>query len=107
MIKCEKDSPVIELGGGVRRRVMSHGGKMMAVTVDFTAGSVGEMHAHPHEQVTYCVSGRFLLKMAEASCQIGPGDTYYCGPNELHGVECLENGRLVDVFTPIREDFLG
>lgn len=106
MAEYEKDRPVTPLGGGVSRRVMSSGGDMMAVTVDFAAGSVGALHTHPHQQISYCVSGRFVLKKAGTSCTIGPGDTYYCAPNEPHGVECLEAGRLVDVFTPIREDFL-
>ena len=106
MIDYEKNVPFQDLGNGTGRRVMSHGGGMMAVSVDFTAGSSGAVHSHPHEQVSYCVSGRFLVNLGNEEYPLGPGDTFYCGPNEAHGVTCLEAGRLVDVFTPMREDFL-
>ena len=35
------------------------------------------------------------------------GDGYYVAPDELHGCICLEEGVLIDVFSPIRADFLG
>lgn len=106
MLNKFSETPAIDLGGGVTRHVMSHDGSMMAVTVDFETGSVGAVHSHPHEQITCCVCGRFRLILGETVSEIGPGDTYYCSPDQPHGVTCLEAGRLIDVFTPQREDFL-
>ena len=106
MVTHISDMPALDLGGGVTRHVMSHDGAMMAVTVDFETGAVGAVHAHPHRQVTCCVSGRFRLTLGEETCEIAAGDTYVCAPDEPHGVTCLQAGRLIDVFTPEREDFL-
>ena len=106
MVNFLDKTPVIDLGCGVSRRIMSHDGGMMAVAVDFEVGAVGAVHTHPHEQITYVVSGRFTATLGDSTCEIGPGDSYYCAPNEPHGVTCLEAGRLLDVFTPQREDFL-
>lgn len=39
-------------GNGVTRRVLAHGGGMMAVEVTFEQGAVGPLHHHPHEQLT-------------------------------------------------------
>ena len=37
---------------------------------------------------------------------LGTGDTYYVAPNVVHGVEILEDTMLLDIFTPMREDFI-
>ena len=103
--KDDKDKKV-DLGKGVSRQVMSYGGGMMAVTVDFEKDAMGAAHAHPHEQITYCVSGRFLFTLDGVQEILNPGDTLYCGPDLVHGITCLEAGRVMDVFTPIRQDFL-
>jgi quercetin dioxygenase-like cupin family protein len=34
------------------------------------------------------------------------GDGFFIPPNLIHGAVCLEEGELVDVFSPVREDFL-
>ena len=100
------DSEIKELGGGVRRRVLSHGEAMMAVEVDFDEGSVGAMHTHPHVQISYVLEGRFEATIGDEKRIISVGDTYYTLPDVPHGVVCLEKGRLLDVFTPERKDFL-
>ena len=41
-----------DLGNGVTRRILAHGGKMMAVEVNFEQGATGPLHNHPHEQLT-------------------------------------------------------
>ena len=101
----ENISPV-DLGGGVIRRVMNRDQRLMVVQVDFDTGAVGAIHTHPHAQVTICASGRFRLTLGTETCEIGPGDVYYCDPMQPHGVLCLEAGRLTDVFSPRRDDFL-
>ena len=78
----------------------------MTVQFDFEKGSVGYLHTHPHEQVGYVVSGRFEATVGSEKTIIEAGDTYYVPPNVEHGVVALEEGILIDVFTPQREDFL-
>ena len=95
-----------DLGGGIKRRVLSHGEDMMAVEVCFEAGAVGSMHTHPHVQISYVLEGRFEATVGEKTKVISVGDTYYTLPDVPHGVVCLEKGRLLDVFTPERKDFL-
>ena len=101
-----KDTSLTELSGGVRRRILANDEKMMAVEVDFDEGAVGAMHTHPHEQISYVISGEFLAKIDGVERKITVGDTYYTKENEPHGVVCLKAGKLLDIFTPRREDFL-
>jgi quercetin dioxygenase-like cupin family protein len=95
-----------DLGEGVTRKILASGGSMMTVQFDFASGSIGYLHTHPHEQVGYVAAGRFEITMAGEKTVVGIGDTYYVPPGVEHGVIALEEGILIDVFTPQREDFL-
>jgi len=107
MIIKNKDIAAVALGEGVSRKVLSSGGTMMTVQFNFTEGAVGYLHTHPHEQVGYVIQGRFELTLAGEVTTIGPGDTYYVYSGVEHGVVALEDGILLDVFTPQREDFVA
>lgn len=96
----------IDLGGGVTRRILAAGGKMMAVEVVFKKGAVGAVHTHPHEQISYVLKGKFEFQADGKTEIIKTGDSYYTTPNQPHGVVALEDGILLDIFTPQREDFL-
>lgn len=106
MIVKNTEISAIDLGKGVSRKILASGGGMMTVQFDFEAGSIGYLHSHPHEQVGYVVKGRFEATLAGETSVIEAGDTYYVSPNVEHGVVALEEGVLLDVFTPQREDFL-
>lgn len=93
-------------GNGVVRRVLAHDGVMMAVENTFEKGAVGAMHKHPHQQMTYVKSGRFLFTIGDETHEVKAGDTLHKMPNVMHGCKCLEAGVLIDIFSPQREDFL-
>ncbi|MGY6031584.1 cupin domain-containing protein [Phytobacter sp. AG2a] len=107
MFIYKKETVLQDLGNGVSRRILAHGGGMMAVEVNFTEGAVGPMHSHPHEQLTYVLSGRFSFTIDGVTKEVSAGDTLYKKPNVEHGCVCLEAGTLLDTFTPQREDFLS
>jgi len=94
------------LGEGVSRKILASGGDMMTVQFSFEKGAVGAPHTHVHEQVGYVLQGRFELTLGDDKTIIEAGDTYYVPSNTLHGVVALEDGVLLDVFTPQRQDFL-
>lgn len=95
-----------DLGEGVSRKVLASGGNMMTVQFTFEKGAVGTPHTHAHEQVGYVLQGRFELTLGDDKTIMEAGDTYYVPSNTVHGVVALENGVLLDVFTPQRQDFL-
>ena len=106
MFTFHDDTNKIELGGGVSRRILSHGEDMMAVEVSFEAGAIGAMHTHPHVQISYVLEGSFEANIGGEVKIIKKGDTYITEPDVPHGVVCLEEGTLLDIFTPKRADFL-
>ncbi len=100
------DGTWVDTGGGTRRRVVLLTPKLMQVEFAFEAGAVGALHSHPHEQASYVVEGTFEVTIDGRTETIGRGGSYIVPSGLVHGVRALEPGRLVDVFTPPREDFL-
>jgi quercetin dioxygenase-like cupin family protein len=91
----------------VGRKILGTGGSLMMVEVIFKKGGVGEVHAHDtHEQVSYIVKGSFEVIVGTEKRIVSSGDSFYAGLNVPHGVIALEDAVILDVFTPIREDFL-
>lgn len=106
MFVYNKDIQLEDLGDGISRKVLAHSDNMMAVEVHFEKGAIGSMHNHPHEQLTYVLSGRFEFTIGDEKKIVEAGDTMYKEPNIEHGCVCLEAGVLIDNFTPMRKDFV-
>lgn len=90
----------------IRRQIHGYDDKIMLVIADFKAGGVGQMHNHHHSQVTYVQSGEFEMTIGDQVKTIKGGDSYYIPPMVMHGCTCIKDGQLIDVFSPLREDFL-
>ena len=89
------------------RKIKARGGRMMAVEVIFKAGAVGYEHQHEHEQISYCLDGEFVFTVDGRNYPLKVGDSVYIPPSAVHGARCLADGRILDIFTPQREDFLN
>ncbi len=79
----------------------------MIVEVTFAAGAVGAEHAHSHEQATYCLAGEFQFSVLGETRVLRPGDSVLIPAGARHGTVCVSAGRLLDCFSPPREDFLA
>ncbi|MFC2129304.1 cupin domain-containing protein [Bacteroidota bacterium] len=95
-----------DLGGGVSRKFLGWDNQIMMVKVNFEKGAVGSPHQHFHTQTTYCAKGKFEFTIGNEKKIVSYGDGVYIEPNLMHGALCLEEGVLIDVFSPVREDFL-
>lgn len=94
------------VGEGVKRKIMTYDANLMMVKVSFETGGIGTPHQHIHTQMSYVESGAFAITIADETKTLRAGDVYYIPPNIRHGAVCLESGILIDVFTPMREDFV-
>lgn len=93
-------------GDGVVRKVLTYQDRVMMVRVRFEAGAVGPLHHHPHIQCSLVESGLFDITISGRTERLGPGDSFLVPPDAVHGAVALEAGILVDVFTPMRADFV-
>lgn len=94
-----------DLGGGVTRKVMPFDDNLMLVKVAFEKGAIGTIHNHPHLQISYVAKGSFEVSMGDDKKTLKEGDVFFAPSNVFHGVVCLEDGLLIDIFNPHREDF--
>lgn len=88
------------------RTVLAHTPDLMVVRFAFAAGDRGALHSHPHVQSTYVQSGRYRFTIDGQPSEVGPGDAFIIPSGAEHGCLCLEEGVLIDSFTPRRDDFL-
>jgi quercetin dioxygenase-like cupin family protein len=92
---------------GLRRQVMSFTPAMMLVRHTMTQGWVGAKHSHPHEQMVYIVSGHIRFEHPGGSIDALPGDSFIVPGGVEHQASALEDSEVLDVFTPMREDYAG
>lgn len=96
----------IAAGDGIVRQNLGYDDSMLLARVSFEGGATGYVHTHPHSQITYVESGVFDFTVGAETRRLEAGDCAYIPPGETHGTVCIETGVLIDVFSPIREDFL-
>ena len=107
MIAENNLAPSKQLNDKISRKILAFGGSMMAAEVTFKKGGVGTPHSHDrHEQIGYVLYGRFEATVGDEKKILTKGDSYYVPLNVMHGVVALEDSAILDVFTPVREDFL-
>ncbi|MBC7913743.1 MAG: cupin domain-containing protein [Pyrinomonadaceae bacterium] len=95
---------------GIERRLV-HLGQLMTAVLDFNNGPQTQpdpLHSHPHEQTSYVAEGEILFFMEDEETQhLKQGDMFYVPSHKMHGIQLLsKTARLVDSFSPVREDFL-
>jgi quercetin dioxygenase-like cupin family protein len=102
-------TPATGFREGAERR-LGHTDNLMIVVVDFHDGPKQEPdppHAHPHEQVSYLAEGEIILVLDGERTHLKPGDVFLVPSGVPHTIQQLTaHVRLVDCFSPIREDFM-
>lgn len=93
-------------GNGMTRRVMAYNEEIMAVENTFETGAIAPVHSHVHAQIAYVVEGVFDFEIAGEIRTVKKGDSLMLASNVPHGCVCLEAGIVLDVFTPMRKDFV-
>ena len=101
--------PFTRFRPGAERR-LGNTDHLMMVVVDFNDGPQAQpdpLHSHTHEQASYVIEGEINFIMDGQLTRLGPGDMFTVPSGVPHTIQLLSaHARLVDCFTPIREDFL-
>jgi quercetin dioxygenase-like cupin family protein len=81
--------------------------KMMLSYVELAPHAVVEEHSHPHEQVGMVLEGRLRFTIGGEEKLLSKGDMFRIPGNVKHRVVALEEPvKVLDIFHPIREDYL-
>jgi quercetin dioxygenase-like cupin family protein len=106
----QDEAPKTKIAEG-RRRYLGHTDNLMMVVIDFDDGpseAPDPPHSHPHEQISYVAAGELVVHIGEEETRLGPGDIFTVPPDVPHTVRLLSaHVRLVDTFTPLRQDFIA
>jgi len=106
----QSNANVQTIGAG-RTRYLTYSLNLMVVVIDFEDGPSAQPdppHAHPHEQITYVAEGELLFFLGDTPHHLYAGDLIVVPSNLPHTIQLLSTKvRLVDTFTPIREEFLS
>jgi quercetin dioxygenase-like cupin family protein len=98
--------PVERIADGIERQMIV-GDKIMVCRLRFVPHVVTPAHDHPHEQITFVERGRVLFTVGDSQRIAKAGDTLHFPSGLRHGATMLEEEVvLIDIFSPIREDFL-
>jgi quercetin dioxygenase-like cupin family protein len=91
---------------GLTRRILAHNENMMLVEHHMEKGWAGARHSHPHDQLVYVVSGRLRFSCGSEEFEAGAGDSFILRGGIEHQGWALAPSVILDVFTPLREDYL-
>ncbi len=95
-----------ELLEGVRMSTPVHGEKTLMGHFTVAKGAAIPPHSHPHEQTGFMVSGKLRFKIEDEVMEAVTGDSW-CIPGDVeHSVEALEDSVVIEIFSPVREDYL-
>lgn len=107
MIVKTGSTPYRDVLAGVRLGSLVHGERTHLTEVRFVKGAVVPEHSHPHEQTGYLVSGSLRFFGPGGETVVRPGDCWCFPSGVAHGAEALEDSVVIEVFSPIREDYLS
>lgn len=91
---------------GLTRRIGANNGKLMLAEHQMKKGWAGERHSHPHEQLVYVVSGHIRATVGANTFEAKAGDSFVVDGGVEHEAAALADSIVVDVFTPVREEYL-
>ena len=91
---------------GIEQKTLVYGEKTLMVEFRLHKGAILPLHAHPHEQSGYLVSGWLRLTIGAEVHSVTPGDSWCIAGGVKHGAEILEDSVAVEVFAPVRKEYL-
>ncbi len=104
---CKKEEgQYTQLVEGISIKTMVYGENALTAKFRLKKGSNLPLHSHPHEQTGYLVSGKIRFVISGKTQLAEQGDSWCIAGDEKHGAEVLEDSIVIEVFSPMREDYL-
>lgn len=96
----------VKMAEGIYRDNLAVGEKLFVARFTVARGAEVPEHKHEHEQVSYVVKGKLLYRLDGEEFTLGQGEARLVPSNAVHGVTALEDSEVIDVFSPVREDYI-
>ena len=95
-----------EPGEGIKFKAITHGEKTLMAEFFLKAGAVLDEHSHPHEQIGYLITGKLDFNIGGEAFKAEAGDSWTIAGDVPHSVKVIEDAHVIEVFSPVREEFL-
>lgn len=95
-----------ELLEGIKQKTLVYGEKTLLAEFLLKKGATLPRHSHPYEQTGYLVKGHIRLSIGDDMNDVKPGDSWCIPDGVEHGAEIVEDSVAIEVFSPVREDYL-
>ena len=95
-----------ELLEGIEQKTLVYGEKTLMTEFRLKKGYTLPLHNHPYEQTGYLITGKMKLYVGEESFDCEPGDSWCIPSDAEHYAEVFEDSLVLEVFSPVREDYL-
>ena len=105
MVKKDDGSGYKPVVPGIRRKTIVHGEKTLLAKFKLEKGYTLPAHSHPHEQTGFMAAGKLRFTINGEDFTAESGDCWIIPGNVEHSAEVLEDSFLVEVFSPVREDY--
>jgi quercetin dioxygenase-like cupin family protein len=107
VFKKQDPSGYVQALEKVTRKTLAYGSRTLMTEFRLEQGAVLPKHKHPHEQTGYLVAGRVDLTIGGETFPVAPGDSW-CIPGDTdHSVVAHADSVAIEVFSPVREDYLS
>ena len=106
MFAKHSDEGFVQVVNGIQRKTLVHGEKTLLGEFHLPKGALLPLHSHPNEQTGYLVSGRMRFDVAGEIFEAYPGDSWCIPAGVPHSAEILEDAVAIEVFAPVRADYL-
>lgn len=87
-------------------RQVIHAGRITIARIYLAKGAVVPRHGHENEQVTLLESGKLRFTFDSGEVLLEAGQAMQIEPDAPHAVEALEDSVALDLFAPVREDWI-
>ena len=91
---------------GIAQKTLVYGDKTLMVEFILAKGANLPLHAHPYEQTGYLVKGHIRLTIGDKTYDTQAGDSWTIPVNVQHGATIAEDAVTIEVFAPVRTDYL-
>jgi quercetin dioxygenase-like cupin family protein len=91
---------------GIDQKTLVYGDHTLLAEFRLAKGSSVPNHSHPNEQTGYLISGHMVFIVGNERYVAHPGDSWCIGAGVEHSAEIIEDSVAVEVFSPVREDYL-
>lgn len=106
MFNKANNESYLENLAGIAQKTLVYGEKTLMTEFKLKKASLLPRHSHPHEQTGYLVSGHIILSIGDEKYDVQAGDSWCIPSGVEHSAEPLQDSVAVEVFAPVRLDYL-